>query len=321
MSRETMNRGKGLRIVGSIGGDDDEDLDMTLEKAITGTTDVQNVINEVWSEQIEEYAYPERYMRQIVVVNTELLETGSSKVHIPKKGAVTAKRLAETESIIPQAMSYGELVLEPDEFGAGVEVRRKALKQAYRNVMEDASQQLGEALAQIEDEEIILAGITGAGATIWADPAYTDDDDIAADDIMTTAVLRRARGILRGGNYKGEMFAIINPAQETALLDDSQFIDASKYGDQSIVLTGEIGKYLGIRILSTNNVPSVANAGTVEVYRALLIGKRGLALALKENPEMDEDYLPKERHKLLTAVMMFETGVLNDYQVVCMRTA
>jgi len=55
---------------------------------------------------------------------------------------------------------------------------------------------------------------------------------------------------------------LIAPEQEEVLLTDSQFVNAAEYGSNEIVLNGEIGKYLGIKILVANNVTAVAAGGT-----------------------------------------------------------
>ena len=52
----------------------------------------------------------------------------------------------------------------------------------------------------------------------------------------------------------------IAPEQENILLTDSQFINAAEYGGNEVVLNGEVGKYLGTKILVTSNVEHTATA-------------------------------------------------------------
>ena len=54
----------------------------------------------------------------------------------------------------------------------------------------------------------------------------------------------------------------IGVAQEAALRKDSQFVNASEYGNNTIVQNGEIGKYLDVRIIVTTHVESFALSAT-----------------------------------------------------------
>ena len=85
---------------------------------------------------------------------------------------------------------------------------------------------------------------------------------------------------------------IIAPEQEEVFLTDSQFVNASEYGDASIVKNGEIGKYLGVRIVVANNTPQYAASAThpdtsttvVAQHRCMMIKANkavGLAWGLK----------------------------------------
>ena len=46
--------------------------------------------------------------------------------------------------------------------------------------------------------------------------------------------------------------------QQNTLEKDSQFVNAAEYGSNEIVLNGEIGKYLGVKIIDTENTPKYA---------------------------------------------------------------
>ena len=52
----------------------------------------------------------------------------------------------------------------------------------------------------------------------------------------------------------GPFVLYIGPSQQEAFLTDSQFTNAAEFGGRGPILNGEIPGYLGIRIVSTNNV-------------------------------------------------------------------
>jgi len=53
----------------------------------------------------------------------------------------------------------------------------------------------------------------------------------------------------------------IAPKQREIFRKDSQFVNASEYGSDDVLLNGEIGNYLGVKVITSNNVPSYTNFG------------------------------------------------------------
>lgn len=293
-------------------------------KALTGTTELAELIPEVWASEIERDAQANRVMRNLdqVIKNTDLLDSPGDIVHIPKLHDLTpAAALTETVAVVPQAMSDDVVDFTPTEWGTGVELTRKMLRRAYVPVMEDAVEVLGIALAQGEDVEIITQAIAGVSIEVFPVSTYTTVDDILVGDVMTPDIMVDARTQLRLNDAPGPYAWVIHPAQEGALLKDDQFVDASKYGNNQIVLNGEIGTYLGMRIFVSTNIPSAVNVGTITYYKSLILGQRSLGLALKANPDMQEKYEPTDRTHTLVSVMEFDTGALNDDRYAVVYTA
>ena len=128
---------------------------------------------------------------------------------------------------------------------------------------------------------------TTLGAQILFGGDATSDNTLATGDVITTDLVAEARKLLMtknkqyrastgtGGGYgavsgtvtgnpwassPAEPFILfIGPSQEEAFLKDSQFVNAAEYGSREALLNGEIGKYLGIKIVSTNNVEQVVS--------------------------------------------------------------
>ena len=133
------------------------------------------------------------------------------------------------------------------------------------------------------------AGATSSvtGAQIIFGGSATADSGLAAGDVITTDMVATARRMLMSKNKEyrastgagGDTGAVsgtvagnpwistpdepfvmfIGPAQEEAFLKDSQFVNAAEYGSNKVIMNGEIGEYLGIKIISTNNVEQVAS--------------------------------------------------------------
>lgn len=298
------------------------DIDLPLDeevievmKDLTDTTDLAVFIPEVWAREIERQAQPKRVMRGLqpyVVLNTDLLEKPGDIVHIAKLNDLTAAdELTENVCMTPEAMTGTEITLEPTEYGKAVQISRKAQRRAYINSMNEAAELLGRSLAQKEDQRIIEEAVLGATNFVYPDATYVGVDDILVTDVMTAQIFRRAGTVLKNANAPGPYVFVIHTAVEGALMDDEHFIDASRYGDREVILNGEIGTWLGMKVISTTNIESAVNIGGVTYYKNLLLAERSLVIALKANPDFAEKYEPLCRTTDIASVMEFETSALN----------
>lgn len=78
---------------------------------------------------------------------------------------------------------------------------------------------------------------------------------------MTRLTIARAP-YARGGQY----IAMIPPQLTFDLMQDSKFIQASTYGNQTGLFTGEIGKWYGIRIIQTTQPWTETSGGTEGIF-------------------------------------------------------
>ena len=77
--------------------------------------------------------------------------------------------------------------------------------------------------------------------------------------------------------------------------NNSQFVNAAEYGSRVVISSGEIGEYLGIRVLVSNNAESVAASGTapdggsapaVNMTRCILMkGRKAYTFVWGEKPK------------------------------------
>ena len=188
----------------------------------------------------------------------------------------------------------------PLPYMAGYAIRRYDLDTNALNLLEDAKNELSYAIGDRVDTIMGLAFGTGALFTLaqsgtagkiqlYAGTA-TSDATLVNGNILTPDLIATAARYLKGkenwyrasgsGQYgtltydsttvknpwqntADEPFVMfIGPAQEEALRKDSQFTNAAEYGSQRVVMNGEIGEYLGIKIVVTTNTESVAASGT-----------------------------------------------------------
>lgn len=194
------------------------------------------------------------------------------------------------------------------------------------NIVQEAKAELSEAIGDRIDAAVASAmgdatssAITTQGALTLYGGTATADSGLVAGDILTTDLIAEGARYLKdsvmyyrsGGvitkatstknpwtNSPDDPYVFfIGPAQEMALRKDSQFVNAEQYGSNEVVQNGEIGKYLGIKIVVTDNVERVAAAGTapdggsavtVNMTRCILAkAKKACTLCWGQEPTID----------------------------------
>ena len=111
-------------------------------------------------------------------------------------------------------------------------------------------------------------------------------------DLVSSATKNPWRANVNGA---GDFALFIAPEQEEVLLTDSQFVNASEYGSDKVIMTGEIGSYLTIKVITTDNTPfyaastTHADASTTAVaqHRCIMtVANKGAALAYGQKPRL-----------------------------------
>ena len=280
------------------------------ELADTTTALVPEIIPEIWSAELEKAANAKRIARNLIRTYTTLRDGPGDILRVPKQGKIDAVGLTEGTDITPTALDYGELVLTPAEVGAAVRVTKDVVENSIIDVLRDATEQLGEALAQKEDRDI-LADLAGPTGHILYGGDASSAATLVQGDVLTTDMIASGVALIREDNFEPDCF-VIHPIQERILLKDAQFTDASQYGSQEPVLKGEIGKYLGLKVIVSTNVQNPA----VDVHSCVLMdAKRAGAIAVKRDATVDTDYEVLKRSHLIVGTMKYDAGVLNDLAI------
>ncbi|MHA1541344.1 MAG: hypothetical protein ACTSQH_00025 [Candidatus Hodarchaeales archaeon] len=125
---------------------------------------------------------------------------------------------------------------------------------------------------------------TVAGAMTLYGGDATADSGLETGDVLTTELINEAEVLLNGrvayywnsgvwtvsagtknpwtNEARDPYVLMIGQRQKQALRNSSQFVNASEYGSNVVISSGEIGEYLGVRVIVSNNTESVAAAGT-----------------------------------------------------------
>jgi len=122
------------------------------------------------------------------------------------------------------------------------------------------------------------------------------DSTIDAGDVLTPEDFNEAITLIRENNRgdDGMLVAFLHPRQVKALRDDSQFTNAAEYGSNEVVFSGEIGQYLGVKIIETTNVAAYDNTATdfnTDGYEGIIMNaKYAYAVATNDPLRIEVDY-------------------------------
>lgn len=280
----------------------------------TEVADIHGVVPTVWSKKIEEAARPLRIFRNFIRTDTSLLNKAGEEVRIPRRSTLTASAIGEAGTIDPQTLTYGTaLVLTPSEYGVAVSLSRQAIERASENLIEAATNELAQALSQVEDETIRTALAAATSNVLYGGDA-TGTADIEAGDVLTPEKLTQAAREIRKNDWiPTDVF--MAPEQQYSLGTHSQFTDSAKWGNRGVLEKGEVPSWMGMRIHTTTNCPSgLGGISTAVAYHTVFVmdSKKAAAIAVKRNPTVDVHYEPLSRKRTVAATMDFDCGILND---------
>jgi N4-gp56 family major capsid protein len=192
-----------------------------------------------------------------------------------------------TQGVAP---SVEEMSIAYDEFqsnqaGRIIGLTDIALTESPHDLYAVAAERIGRNVAATVDKrlaDVILAGTN----VLYAGTSNAATADVAAGDVLTGANVKRAVATLKAANVPtfgdGYYHAIIHPAVVLDLQSDTNtggWIDANKYTDNRPLLTGEIGRYAGVRFMESSAAGIKADSGTssIDVYSTVFYGPDAFA--------------------------------------------
>jgi N4-gp56 family major capsid protein len=328
--------------------------------------DITARIPEVWAQIIESEADKLRIFRNFCKVNTDILAPKpGDTVKIPKHAVLDydlygPAAASELTPLAPKAeLEYDTVTIVPVEVAISGAVTRQAIDEAMVSILDDLLFEMGKAMAQREDLDIIQAAVaTTADEEITFVEANQDSDvyvsgkwtvaqagalslqtttagrpkrllwataqtNLTAGDVLDLGVITEAQDVLMEEQGYNADVLVIQPKQFADLKRNPQFIDASKAGDNSVLRTGQVGNFFGLNVYRSQNLPLLKCAadGNTRGYQALLIDtSRALALVLKRNITVETEYKPADRKHYIYITGFYKAQRLNDGAIIAINT-
>jgi len=298
-------------------------IDTNIYKSDAASADYINPT--YWDKKIEQAARERTVMLQFGVENTTLLNKDGKQINIAKNQVFSAADLTEGTQTPVTSMAYDQVTVTVKEVGLAKQVSQLELDYAFETVMNDIINNMGLAIGEKLEQDIINACVAGAGSTVY--PNGTSSSSITASDTLDFEELVDAIKALHT-NKRTPKALVIHPEQEASLfkLKDTAgnyiFVNAAVYGGREAILNGEIGKILGVKVFVSTFIPTVTENTDVTVYEALMLGERPFVVAWKRKPQIKfrEDSI-LDRAITFSATATYGVSVLNDDSIVLVKSA
>ena len=181
-----------------------------------------------------------------------------------------ASKQLSMETVDVALAQYGQIVTISDLL-SNVELFN-TMEQATVQNGQDAALKVDELLRNILGNSAALQDRYAGAATSFA-TVTGPDDAMSALDILDASTNLRVNNARPTGGY---FTAIMAPEIARDLMNDDDWLEASKYGNPDNLFKGEVGRYMGVRVVTTTNpyrqTTRHTYAGAGAVYSSFVVG-------------------------------------------------
>jgi len=255
-----------------------------------------------FTETISHVGQDFRYLQNVCNHNTQLIGTRDYGVRLFVEEAVLDITQTHTEGgertftemtnlhYIDAAVTF--------KMGA-ICISKEIASTSHIDLVEQAKYTIVQATEKDIEADIVTELETATTNAVYGGDA-TSYASLATGDIITADVIADARAKLRAYNFIPEV-VVISSYQEAALMKDSQFINAAEYGGREVILNGEIGKYLGSKVIVTSNVDAKTTSTDswgADGHLCFMLGKNAqnqwpATIVWKEKPNYSYEFLKR----------------------------
>lgn len=252
--------------------------------SFAGTTGIENIMGDTWSEKIIFDAQPDRVLSKYFLEFTDLLNNNDVTLIIPKIGDINLMggRTTNTEGIARVLTQFDTannltVTLTAADVKLGgcsvsfetasatrvsiVEMAHKQLVRQYLNTLETDSNTLLEGATV---NGTTGAGSVGGGALVDNTAIATLKTQIRAGDVITVDKIVDMKIRLQSKDFAkkaGEAVLFLHPHQFKQLLKSSQFTNAAEFGAPTVVRKGVVEEYVGVIIEVSTLVTGFTDGG------------------------------------------------------------
>jgi hypothetical protein len=240
-----------------------------------------SAIPEIWADDVLQLTPRRGMLSGIVNWHDDVKGKPGDILHLPTIATVTFGGATADQGATAQAPTTSSVPVTIAERIAEIDISRSVLEDAKPDLIDKLNQEIRDAY-EWDIDGLVLGWMNTPKA--GANTQGTLTTAVLGSVKLSGSIIARAMGSFRAGTHEA-VALICHTSQEASLLQDTQFTDASHFGDSSIVKGGKVRNYLGIEILAT---PQAYSTGGT--YKAFLVGANALHASDKRDFTMDMDY-------------------------------
>jgi len=305
-----------------------QELGATTNATTTSTAGFNSidtgVVGKTWLKELLKFAQQKMYFEQFAYkVNAP---KGNKDIAVPLYTSnldfndTTAQASTRTMTAISNLTT---VVFTPSTHKFGVAISKDVVRTSQVDVIKHAREQM------VYDAALTID--TAFDTALKADTTNTPlwgglraaEGSLVAGDVLDPDLIVRANRVLKSNGWvpeKDKPFVLAIPSvAEEALLKDSQFTNAAEYGSNEVVMNGEIGRYLGIKVISTEQC-SAASFNSLSGHYCYLF-KAGVAygIAYGEQPTLEFEYDKERAEYRVYLDMCYDIDVLQGTALQVMK--
>lgn len=285
----------------------------------TGSASANYVNPIVWSEESEKYIYENAVFQQLGKTDLRQLNRPGRQYNYTFGTSSSMVALTEGVQTPVSALSYTQVNVTFSGYGDAKQISKEELAYGFSYILNDIKYNALGAMVENRDSTIVTELLNTTSTGIY--PGNTAAGTITASDVLNTDMIAKLETTMEQTQAKKCKGIVIHPLQKYSLITNTNFIDASKYGDARVIHSGEIGEYLGIPIYVSNHITS-ATENNITVYKAIALGRNPFVFMPKRNFEFAFEEETK-RDRVITASYweMFGVKILRNESVIVLTSA
>jgi hypothetical protein len=251
--------------------------------AISNSTTLNDLVGQIVSADAQSYAYAARVMRPLV--RSYAVPPGAGSIVVPKFASVAVTALTEGVAPSSTTMSTDGVTMTPTERGVYVQISKRTLHADPFQDLAPYGDQLGRALAQDEDAQILgsvnftTANVNNTGGV----------DNVAVDDFLA------AIGVLEAANAPQPYFAVMHPVSwgkiRKEISDAGAYANVGKqtvegFGPGMTNMAGYVGSPYGVPTFMSTQIGTLDTGAT---FANILFSRDALACAYIQDIGVDVD--------------------------------
>ena len=206
---------------------------------------------------------------------------GTNQIRFARYADLGANATELEEGVPPtsQSMAISSDAFSAKQYGQTLSITDLAQLDSPHDLISVASDRLARQAAETMD--IVVRDVLAAGTNVTYAGTAAARGDLLKTDKLTGELVKKTVAALKAANVPsfadGTYRCIIHPFQEYDLISDATangWLEANKYVDNTPLITGEIGKFAGVRFVVSSNAKVWAGAAddSSDVFSAHFFG-------------------------------------------------